>query len=106
MQNEICHRTINIASLLLPARWCWQNDIGKSIKTVQRYLNDATEKSTSNVRLFSEADALSSLKTSLDKWRRVYGELDGETIESIDRDVMKLLKRVETALKKSRDRES
>ena len=80
--------------------------IGKSIKTVQRYLNDTTEKSTSNVRLFSDADALSSLKTSLDKWRRVYGELDGETIESIDRDVTKLLKRVETALKKSRDREN
>jgi ParB family transcriptional regulator, chromosome partitioning protein len=77
--------------------------IGKSIKTVQRYLNDTTEKSTSNVRLFSEADALSSLKTSLDKWRRVYGELEGETIQSLDRDVTKLLKRVETAIKKSRD---
>ena len=36
--------------------------IGKSIKTVQRYLNDAIETSTSNVRLFSDADALSSLR--------------------------------------------
>ena len=80
--------------------------IGKSIKTVQRYLNDATETSTSNVRLFSDADAFSSLKTSLDKWRRVYGELDGETMQSLDRDVVKLLKRVETALKKSQNQES
>jgi ParB family transcriptional regulator, chromosome partitioning protein len=85
-----------------PLRPALQVIIGKSIKTVQRYLNDVTEKSTSNVRLFSDADALSSLKTSLSKWRRVYGELDGETIQSIDRDVTKLLKRVETALKKSR----
>jgi ParB family transcriptional regulator, chromosome partitioning protein len=76
--------------------------IGKSIRTVQRYLNDTTEKSTTDVRLFSDADALIGLKTSLSKWRRVYSELDGETIQSIDRDVTKLLKRVETALKKSR----
>lgn len=85
-----------------PLRPALQVIIGKSIRTVQRYLNDATEKSTSDVRLFSDADALSSLKTSLDKWRRVYGELDGETIQSLNRDVTKLLKRVETTLKESR----
>jgi ParB family transcriptional regulator, chromosome partitioning protein len=88
-----------------PLRPALQVIIGKSIRTVQRYLNETTEKSTSNVRLFSEADALSSLKTNLSKWRRVYGELDDETIQSLDRDVAKLLKRVETALKKSRGRQ-
>jgi ParB family transcriptional regulator, chromosome partitioning protein len=71
---------------------------------VQRYLNDTTEKSTSNVRLFSDLDAVSSLQNSLHKWQKIYGELDSETIQSLDRDVAKLLKRVETALKKSRGR--
>lgn len=79
--------------------------IGKSIKTVQRYLNDATEKSTSTVRLFSDLDAASSLQNSLNKWQKVYGELDSEVVQSLDRDVTKLLKRVENALKKSRGRE-
>ena len=88
-----------------PLRPALQVIIGKSIRTVQRYLNDTTEKSTSDVRLFSDVDAVSSLKTSLDKWRRVYGDLDGETLQSIDRDVTKLLKRLETALKKSRNQE-
>jgi ParB family transcriptional regulator, chromosome partitioning protein len=88
-----------------PLRPALQVIIGKSIRTVQRYLNDNTEKSTTNVRLFSDLDAVSSLKTSLDKWQKVYGELNSETIQSLDRDVTKLLKRVETALKKSRCRE-
>jgi|GEM_PF-429341 len=88
-----------------PLRPALQVIIGKSIRTVQRYLNETTEKSTTDVRLFSDLDAVSSLQNSLDKWQKIYGELDSEVVRSIDRDVAKLLKRVETALKKSRSRE-
>ena len=88
-----------------PLRPALQVIIGKSIRTVQRYLNGTTQKSTTDVRLFSDLDAVSSLQNSLNKWQKVYGELDSEVVQSLDRDVVKLLKRVESALKKSRQRE-
>ena len=86
-----------------PLRPALQVIIGKSLRTVQRYLNETTEKSTTDVRLFSDLDAVSSLQNSLDKWQKIYGDLDSETIQLIDRDVTKLLKRLESALKKSRN---
>ena len=89
-----------------PLRPALQVIIGKSIRTVQRYLNGTTQKSTTDVRLFSDLDAVSSLQNSLNKWQKVYGELDSEVVRSINQDVVKLLKRVETAIKKSRNQES
>jgi ParB family transcriptional regulator, chromosome partitioning protein len=68
--------------------------IGKSIRTVQRYLNEPEQKSRTNVRLFSEVSALANLKGNLIKWQRVYGGSADEMVQSIERDVAKLLKRL------------
>jgi ParB family chromosome partitioning protein len=77
--------------------------IGKSQRTVRRYLNEYREgESGSTVRLLSDADAIGGLKTQLSKWHKAYGEWDNELIQSIDRDVVKLLKRLAAAQKKSR----
>jgi ParB family transcriptional regulator, chromosome partitioning protein len=84
-----------------PLRPALQVIIGKSIRTVQRYLNEAEEKSTTDVRLNSATDALSSLRASLTKWHKVYGSSDHEVIQPIERDVTKLLKRLEVAIKKA-----
>jgi ParB family transcriptional regulator, chromosome partitioning protein len=75
--------------------------IGKNIRTVQRYLNEPEEKSRTNVRLFSDATALTSLKSNLVKWQKTYGGSDDEIVQSIERDVTKLLKRLDTGIKKS-----
>jgi ParB family transcriptional regulator, chromosome partitioning protein len=75
--------------------------IGKNIRTVQRYLNKPEEKSQTNVRLFPDASALTSLKSNLVKWQKVYGGSDDEIVKSIALDVTKLLKRLETGIKKS-----
>jgi ParB family transcriptional regulator, chromosome partitioning protein len=75
--------------------------IGKNIRTVQRYLNESPEKSQTNVRLFPDASALTSLKSNLVKWQKAYGESDDEIVKPIAIDVTKLLKRLETGIKKS-----
>jgi ParB family transcriptional regulator, chromosome partitioning protein len=75
--------------------------IGKNIRTVQRYLNEPEQKSQTNVRLSADATALTSLKSNLVKWQKAYGGSDDEIMQSIDRDVSKLLKRLEAAMKKS-----
>jgi ParB family transcriptional regulator, chromosome partitioning protein len=79
--------------------------IGKSIRTVRRYLNEPEEKRRTDDRLFSDATALTSLKSNLVKWQKAYRGSEDEIIQSIDRDVTKLLKRLETALKKSHNQE-
>lgn len=75
--------------------------IGKNIRTVQRYLNEPEEKSQTNVRLFPDATALTSLKSHLIKWQKAYGGSEDEIVQSIDRDITKLLKRLDTGIKKS-----
>lgn len=82
--------------------------IGKSQRTVRRYLNesDDPEKSRSVDPLFSETTALASLHASLSKWTKVYGAGESEIVEQIDREVVKLLNKLEPALKKARQRES
>ncbi len=69
--------------------------IGKSIRTVRRYLNEPEEKSRPDVRLFPDTTALKVLKDNLVKWQKIHGGSENETIQSIDRDVAKLLKRIE-----------
>ena len=81
--------------------------IGKSIRTVRRYLNEAIEESVTDVRLFEQNDdaaavaALRRLQTELTRWQKSYSE-PGSELESVTKDVDRLLKRVETALKKKK----
>jgi ParB family transcriptional regulator, chromosome partitioning protein len=65
--------------------------IGKSIRTVQRYLNEGEEKSTTDVMLFYSIKALSDLRASLAKWRKAHGKSKDEVVQSIDQDVTLLL---------------
>jgi ParB family transcriptional regulator, chromosome partitioning protein len=68
--------------------------IGKSIRTVQRYLNETEEKSMTNVVLFSSTNALNSLKSSLTKWQKAYVGSDEGVVKLIEQDVTLLLDRL------------
>lgn len=81
--------------------------IGKSIRTVRRYLNEAIEKSVTDVRLFEEAEnndavvtSLRRLQTELTRWQKAYPEPEALELQPLSRDVARLLKRVESAIKK------
>jgi ParB family transcriptional regulator, chromosome partitioning protein len=47
--------------------------IGKSLRTVQRYLNETAEKSMTNVVLFHSTNDLVDLQSSLTKWQKTCG---------------------------------
>ena len=80
--------------------------IGKSQRTVRRYLNeDIEQKSRSTDPLFTETMALASLQANLNKWKKVHGAGESEILEQIDREVGKLLKKLDAAIKKSRQRD-
>lgn len=81
--------------------------IGKSIRTVRRYLNEAIEESVTDVRLSeNEADtaaitaSLRRLQTELNRWYKAYPEPPTADLQVVSRDVAQLLKRVESAMKK------
>uniref|UniRef100_B8HZD4 ParB domain protein nuclease n=1 Tax=Cyanothece sp. (strain PCC 7425 / ATCC 29141) TaxID=395961 RepID=B8HZD4_CYAP4 len=80
--------------------------IGKSIRTVRRYLNESPEESVTDVRLLGEADndatitSLRRLKTELNRWQRAHPEPDIAELQTINKDIARLLKHVEAALKK------
>ncbi|MBW4473569.1 MAG: ParB/RepB/Spo0J family partition protein [Stenomitos rutilans HA7619-LM2] len=82
--------------------------IGKSIRTVRRYLNTAIEESVTDVRLSGKDDSntvatsLRRLQTELTRWQKAYAEPGTPELESITKDVARLLKRVDTALKKEK----
>jgi ParB family transcriptional regulator, chromosome partitioning protein len=65
--------------------------IGKSLRTVQRYLNETAEKSMTNVVLFSSEKAVADLQASLTKWRKTYGGSEDETVRAIEQNVTSLL---------------
>ncbi|XHX75739.1 MAG: ParB N-terminal domain-containing protein (plasmid) [Stenomitos frigidus ULC029] len=79
--------------------------IGKSIRTVRRYLNTAIEESVTNVRLSEQEDnaavatSLRRLQTELNRWQKAYAEPGTPELAAITKDVTRLLKRVGTALK-------
>ncbi len=83
--------------------------IGKSIRTVRRYLNIETEESVTDVRLSQEGDnssvvtSLRRLQTELNRWQKAYPEPEISELQVVSKDVIRLLKRVETALKKVQD---
>jgi ParB family chromosome partitioning protein len=80
--------------------------IGKSIRTVRRYLNEASEESVTDVRLSAQHDrdaitaSLRRLQTELNRWQKAYPEPELPELQMINRDTARLLKRVESALKK------
>lgn len=79
--------------------------IGKSIRTVRRYLNEADEKSVTDVRLSKEAEnsvatSLRRLQTELNRWQKAYPEPEAEELQTVSKDVVRLLKRVGSALQK------
>lgn len=80
--------------------------IGKSIRTVRRYLNVATEESVTDVRLSEEEGnvavitSLRRLQTELNRWQKAYSDSETSEIQLVSKDVARLLKRVETTLKK------
>jgi ParB family transcriptional regulator, chromosome partitioning protein len=80
--------------------------IGKSQRTVRRYLNEAEDKKSGSGDLLSpETIAITSLRNSLSKWQKAYGNEDRPILEPIDREVAKLLKKLDAALKKSRQQD-
>lgn len=82
--------------------------IGKSIRTVRRYLNEALEESVTNVRLSEEVDnaavisALRRLQTELNRWQKAYPEPEVLELQMVSKDASRLLKRVERALKQAK----
>ena len=82
--------------------------IGKSIRTVRRYLNTTIEESVTDVRLSEKdgnstvATSLRRLQTELNRWKKAYSEPKTPELESITKDVARLLRRIDTALKKEK----
>ncbi|MGI0488816.1 ParB N-terminal domain-containing protein [Pantanalinema rosaneae CENA516] len=80
--------------------------IGKSIRTVRRYLNEGFEESVTDVRLSKQEEAnavlaaLRRLQTELNRWQKAYPEPEMSELQVISKDVTRLSKRVEAALKK------
>jgi ParB family chromosome partitioning protein len=79
--------------------------IGKSLRTVRRYLNEEAESRT-DVTLSAQAEtqaaiaSLRRLRTELIRWQKLYPTLKRVEIQAVGRDVARLLKQVESALKK------
>jgi ParB family chromosome partitioning protein len=79
--------------------------IGKSIRTVRRYLNTAIEESVTDVRLSGKGDnaavatSLRRLQTELNRWQKAHAEPGTPELAAITKDITRLLKRVGTALK-------
>lgn len=75
--------------------------IGKSIRTVRRYLNNDTEKSVTDVRLSQgdlETTALKRLRTELTRWQRSFPEPNTEELNAMDKEIGKLIRRVNRVL--------
>jgi ParB family transcriptional regulator, chromosome partitioning protein len=77
--------------------------IGKSLRTVQRYLNENNEKGMTNGVLFSSTDALAKLRSSLIKWQKAYGGSDDEVIQLIGQNVTSWLDQL-TEIESSTDK--
>jgi ParB family transcriptional regulator, chromosome partitioning protein len=65
--------------------------IGKSIRTVQRYLNEPEERIMTNVMISPSKNAVDDLKSSLTKWQKVHGKSDDKIVQLIDKKVTTLL---------------
>lgn len=80
--------------------------MGKSLRTVRRYLNEEITESVTDDRLseLSEHEAtlvsLRRLRTELARWQKLYLEPQNPEMQAVGRDVARLKKQVEGALKK------
>ncbi|PZD70439.1 hypothetical protein C1752_12222 [Acaryochloris thomasi RCC1774] len=75
--------------------------IGKSIRTVRRYLNTETGKSVTDVRLSEtelEITALRRLRSELVRWQRSSLEPGVQELTPMDKDVAKLIRRINRKL--------
>ncbi len=75
--------------------------IGKSIRTVRRYLNTNIETSGTAVhpdQAAIETTALKRLRTELTRWQRAFPAPQTEALKAMDKDIAKLIRRVNRAL--------
>lgn len=75
--------------------------IGKSLRTVRRYLNTDTGKSVTDVRLSEielEVSALKRLRSELVRWQRATLDPDEKELTPMDKDVAKLIRRINREL--------
>lgn len=77
--------------------------MGKSLRTVRRYLNEEATESVTDDRL-SEHEAfvtsLRRLRTELARWQKLYPDPQSPEMQAVGRDVARLKKQVEGSLKK------
>lgn len=82
--------------------------IGKSLRTVRRYLNEEAEESRTDVTLSSQGESQVSIKSlrrlqsELIRFQKLYPEPE-PILQAVQQDINQLLKRVEAALKKISD---
>lgn len=80
--------------------------MGKSLRTVRRYLNEEEVESRSDVTLSAQKEpeasltALRRLRTELVRWQKLYPAPQSPEMQAVGRDVARLLKKVEVSLKK------
>ena len=77
--------------------------IGKSIRTVRRYLNENNDKSRTPVTLSEQSKEINTLrrvKTELVRMCNVFNEADKAEMQAISKDANRLIKRIESVLKK------
>lgn len=75
--------------------------VGKSLRTVRRYLNTDTEKSVTNVRLLEtevQVSALKRLRSELVRWQNTSSEPEIHELNLVNRDVAKLIRRIDRQL--------
>jgi ParB family chromosome partitioning protein len=79
--------------------------MGKSLRTVRRYLNEEEVESRTDVTLSAQAEkqaaiaSLRRLRTELVRWQKLYPE-PPTRLQAVERDVARLQKQVEATLKK------
>ena len=80
--------------------------MGKSLRTVRRYLNEETTESVTDDRLSelskheASVTSLRRLRTELARWQKLYPDPQSPDLLAVGRDVARLKKQVEGALKK------
>jgi ParB family transcriptional regulator, chromosome partitioning protein len=77
--------------------------VGKSLRTVRRYLNEEIDESRTSVTLSDSEKEMISLRrvrSELIRWQNAYPEPRSENMQLIAKDITRLHKRIETIMKK------
>lgn len=75
--------------------------IGKSLRTVRRYLNTQTEESVTNVRLSETEIEIAThkrLRSELVRWQRTLSEYESKELNTMNKEVAKLIRRINRQL--------